>query len=164
MAVQTVSGDTEEALRTGFEAVRRNLFDTDILAVLGARLTQAGRPRKGRPLLLRAAELTVSSGYDWFATAERATDRDTRFYGTRDPWYGDRYGPFWSPAWRFSRSGAWSPFDRRWGNDFDVRQVDRYEASAEIVMGRGTKPAGDPNAFEAREVIVNVGPRIARAN
>ena len=57
MAVQTVSGDTEEALRTGFEAVRRNPFDTDILADLGARLTQAGRPREGRPLLLRAAEV-----------------------------------------------------------------------------------------------------------
>jgi Flp pilus assembly protein TadD len=57
MAVQTVIGDTEEALRTGFEAVRCNRFDTDILAVLGARLTQAGRPRKGRPLLLRAAEV-----------------------------------------------------------------------------------------------------------
>ncbi len=57
MAVQTVSGDTEEALRTGFEAVRRNPFDTDILADLGARLTQAGRPREGRLLLLRAAEV-----------------------------------------------------------------------------------------------------------
>jgi Flp pilus assembly protein TadD len=57
MAVQTVSGDTVEALRTGFEAVRRNPFDTDILADLGARLTRAGRPREGWPLLLRAAEV-----------------------------------------------------------------------------------------------------------
>ena len=28
-------------------------------------------------LLLRSAELTVESGYDWFATVNRATDRDT---------------------------------------------------------------------------------------
>lgn len=55
--MRTVSGDTEEALRTGFEAARRNRLDTDILAVLGARLTQARRPREGRPLLLRAAEV-----------------------------------------------------------------------------------------------------------
>lgn len=57
MAVLTVSGETEEALKVGFEAVRRNPFDTDILADLGARLTQAGRARDGRPLLLRAAEV-----------------------------------------------------------------------------------------------------------
>jgi tetratricopeptide (TPR) repeat protein len=60
MAVQTVSGDLETAVKTGFEAVRRNPFDTDILADVGARLTQAGRAREGRPLLLRAAELNVA--------------------------------------------------------------------------------------------------------
>ncbi len=57
MAVLIVSGETAEALKVGFEAVRRNPFDTDILADLGARLTQAGRAREGRPLLLRAAEV-----------------------------------------------------------------------------------------------------------
>ena len=36
-------------------------------------------------LLLRSAELTAESGYDWFATVNRATDRDTRFVGTPDP-------------------------------------------------------------------------------
>ena len=41
-------------------------------------------------------------------------------------------------------------------------QVDRYEATAEIVMGRGPKPAGDLNAFDAREVINNLGPRVLR--
>ncbi|MCX7326062.1 MAG: hypothetical protein NTZ14_16940 [Hyphomicrobiales bacterium] len=42
MAVLTVSGDTDEALKVRFEVVRRNPFDTDIRADLGARLTQAG--------------------------------------------------------------------------------------------------------------------------
>ncbi len=27
-------------------------------------------------------------------------------------------------------------------------------------MGRGPKPAGDPNAFDARDVIDNIGPRV----
>lgn len=57
MAVLTVRGEVETAIRTGYEAVRRNPFDTDILADLGARLSQAGRGREGRPLLLRAADL-----------------------------------------------------------------------------------------------------------
>ncbi|WP_298125747.1 hypothetical protein [Brevundimonas sp.] len=160
-ATPTTYGPAGEGRYGGYAEQR---LETDRFRVTFAGNSVTSREQVEMSLLLRAAELTVASGYDWFATAERATDRDTRFFGTRDPWYGDRYGPFWSPAWRFSRSGAWSPFDRRWGNDFDVRQVDRYEASAEIVMGRGTKPAGDPNAFDAREVIANVGPRIARAN
>jgi hypothetical protein len=118
-------------------------------------------------LLLRAAELTTESGYDWFATVNRDTDRDVRYQamgGFRDPFYRDRYGPFWGPSWRYSRRGLWSPWgDPFWGrNDFDVRQIDRYEATSEIVMGRGAKPANDPNAFDAREVISNLGSRVLR--
>ena len=123
-------------------------------------------------LLLRAAELTTESGYDWFATVNRATDRDVRYqtlgggYGSGfgDPFYRDRYSPFWGPSWRDSRGGLWSPWgDPFWGrNDFDVRQIDRFEATSEIVLGRGSKPANDPNAFDAREVIANLGPRVLR--
>ena len=29
-------------------------------------------------------------------------------------------------------------------------------------MGRGEKPANDPTAFDAREVIANLGPTIVR--
>ncbi len=119
-------------------------------------------------LLLRSAELTVENGYDWFATVNRATDRDTRIVGTPDPFYSrynSFYGPYWGPSWRYYRSGFWSPWDRwgPWGpQDIDTRQIDRYEASAEIIMGRGPKPAGDPNAFDAREVIQNLGSRVTR--
>lgn len=116
-------------------------------------------------LLLRSAEVAAENGYDWFATVNRATDRDTRFVGTPDPFYSrynSFYGPYWGPSWRYYRGGFWSPWDSWGANDFDVRQVDRYEATAEIVMGRGPKPAGDPNAFDAREVIQNLGSRVAR--
>jgi hypothetical protein len=107
--------------------------------------------------------VTTENGYDWFSTVNRATDRDVRLQGIPDPFYRDRYSPFWGPSWRYYRRGSWSlwgdPFDR----DFDVREIDRFEASAEIVMGRGTKPAGDANAFDAREVIQNLGSRVTRA-
>ena len=79
-------------------------------------------------LLLRAAELTLEGGHDWFATVNRATERDVRYSASPDPFY-----------------------------------YDRYEATAEIVVGSGPKPAGDPNAFDAREVVQNLGPRLARA-
>lgn len=111
-------------------------------------------------LLLRSAELTVQNGYDWFATVQRATDRDTSYVGSPDPWFNNYYGPHWGPSWRFYRGGYWSRWDPYWGSNFDVREVTRYEANSEILMGRGPKPAGDPNAFDAREVIQNLGPRV----
>ena len=42
----------------------------------------------------------------------------------------------------------------------DVRTVDRFEASAEIVMGKGAKPVGDPRAFDAHAVIDSLRPKI----
>lgn len=119
-------------------------------------------------LLLRAAELTAENGFDWFATVNRATDRDTRLQSFGNPGFGDpfygRYSPFWGPTWRYYDRGRWSPWgDPFWGrNDFDVRQIDRYEATSEIIMGKGAKPANDANAFDAREVIANLGPRVNR--
>lgn len=113
-------------------------------------------------LLYRAAELTLERGYDWFATVHRATDRDTRYVGSPDPWFHAGYGRYWGPSWRFYRGGYWSMWDPYWGRDFDVREVNRYEAMAEIVMGRGPKPGDDPMAFEAREVVTNLGPRVIR--
>jgi hypothetical protein len=115
-------------------------------------------------LLLRAAEVTVENGYDWFATVNRSTDRDTRYYTSPDPFYSGYYGRYWSPYWRFYRGGGWSRWDPFWGPDYDVHQVTRYEASADIVLGHGPMPANDPNAFDAHEVIQNVGPRVARPN
>ncbi|MEH6665200.1 MAG: hypothetical protein V7678_10145 [Brevundimonas sp.] len=112
-------------------------------------------------LLYRAAELTAQSGFDWFRTVDRATDRDTRYVGTPDPFYSSRYGPYWGPSWRFYRGGYWSPWGDPWGRDVDVREITRYEASSEIVMGRGPKP-DDANAFDAREVLENLGPRVVR--
>jgi hypothetical protein len=64
-------------------------------------------------LLLRSAELTKQNGFDWFATVNRATDRDTRYQTLggvgpySDPFYGSRYGGYWGPSWRFY-GGGWS--------------------------------------------------------
>ncbi|MBT9474028.1 MAG: hypothetical protein V4514_23395 [Pseudomonadota bacterium] len=122
-------------------------------------------------LLYRAAELTVQEGYDWFSIADRNVERDRRTYVERDPlyspWYGPSYG-YWRPSWRYYGGGfGWRTWDPYWGSPFwadrmDVRTVDKYEASAEIVMGRGAKPADDVRAFDARAVIANLGPRIVR--
>jgi hypothetical protein len=120
-------------------------------------------------LLFRAAELTVQNGYDWFSIVDRQTNRDARTYIEPDPFYNPWYGPaysYWRPSWRYYGGGygwrTWDPFfgGPFWANRVDVRTVERFEASAEIVMGRGPKPAGDLRAFDARAVIDNLRPRI----
>ena len=135
--------------------------DADRYRVSFAGNSVTSREQVEMALLLRAAEVTAESGYDWFSTVARATDRDVRLQ--RSPnLFDDRYSPFWGPSWRYYRRGSWSLWDDPFGRDYDVREIDRFEASAEIIMGRGAKPAGDPNAFDAREVIQNLGSRVTR--
>lgn len=121
-----------------------------------------------RYLLYRAAELTVGQGYDWFALVERDTDKKTRIYSTGGGYYGG-YGPYgyWRPYWRaygpaWGGWGGWGGWDPYWGNGWDTRTIEKYEASAEIVLRKGPKPADDPKAFDAREVMTNLGPTILR--
>ena len=123
-------------------------------------------------LLYRSAELTVAQGYDWFTAADRRTERSTQFYADPDPFYHSPYyaswGLGWRPSWRYYGGGfgwrSWDPWGRDpfWASGMDVREVNRYEANAEIVMGRGMKPAADPSAFDARAILANLGPGIAR--
>jgi hypothetical protein len=120
-------------------------------------------------LLFRAAELTLQNGDDWFSIVDRHTDQQTRTYVEPDPlyrpWYGPSYG-YWRPSWRYAGRGfgwrTWDPFfgDPFFGDRLDVRTVDKFEASAEVVTHKGAKPADDPRAFEARAVVDNLRPRI----
>ena len=48
------------------------------------------------------------------------------------------------------------------GPDFDIQAITQYDASAEIVMGHGPKPAGDPRAFDARAVQSHLAGTIQR--
>jgi hypothetical protein len=43
-----------------------------------------------------------------------------------------------------------------------VDTIDRYDASAEVVVGHGPKPANDPRAFDARQVMQNLAAKIVR--
>lgn len=156
-ATPTAYGPADAPGAGGYSETR---LERDRYRVTFAGNSVTSREQVEMALLLRAAELTVADGYDWFATVNRATDRDSRLVATPDP-LSSRYSPFWSPYWRYWYGGAWRPFNP-WGSDVDFRQIDRYEASAEILMGRGPKPAGDPNAFDAREVVANLGGRVTR--
>jgi len=126
--------------------------------------TMTSRETVENYLLYRAAELTRAQGYDWFVMADRETERKTRTT-VDQPFSTGPYG-WWGPSWRYRGTGlgwrGWDPFwgDPFWDRQVDVRTVDRYEASAEIVMGRGPKLASDARAFDARQVLANLGPRV----
>jgi hypothetical protein len=121
-------------------------------------------------LLYRAAELTVRDGYDSFLIIDRLTEHDVRTYVEPDPfyrpWYGGSYG-YWRPHWRYWQGNGWIVWHPEWGYPFwadrvDLRTVERFEAHAEIVMRRGPVPAGEERAFDARQVMRDLGPTIER--
>jgi len=126
-------------------------------------------------LLYRAAELTKQQGFDHFRVVQRETEANRRVvpmgFG-HSPYYSHFacsyrfYGPygrlsrFHHPA-RFgyrSRFGYYDPF---WDRAYDYREITRYEASSEIMMGKGPKP-DDPAYFDAQQVLNNLSETIQR--
>lgn len=114
-------------------------------------------------LLYRAAELTVNSGYDWFEAVDKHTERDRQTY--IDPAFGPGPYGFWRPRWRSWGGygwGAWGPYGWGYYNGATVSTVQKFQASADVVMQHGPKPMNDPKAMDAREVLTNLGPKIER--
>jgi len=112
-------------------------------------------------LLYRAAELTVDLGYDYFIAVENDTEANTSYRTTTEPAFYGRYGyghPFYRPYYGFS----YYAYGFGWGAPYDsyTREVTRYSAVAFVVMYQGEKPADNPNAFNAREVMNNLGPYV----
>ncbi len=155
------------AVTGGFSELR---IEQDRWRVNFAGNSLTSRERVETYLLYRAAELTLEQGYDSFEIVDRDVDRDSRVYVDRVPGFGARYSygywsPYFRPHWRYRGVGfgwrSWNPWygDPFWGDRIDVRQVDRFEATAEIVMRRGGD-ANDPKVFTAREVVENLRPTI----
>jgi len=119
-------------------------------------------------LLFRAAELTLSRGYDSFILVNKDTDLRSRTYTTPGLGGGFGYGGFggWGPSWRYRGRGfgwrSWNGFgaDPFWDRSIDVRTVDKFEAHAEIVLRKGPKPADNVRAFDARAVVDAIGPSV----
>ncbi|WP_338057368.1 CC0125/CC1285 family lipoprotein [Sphingomonas corticis] len=154
--------------RTGYSDLR---IEPNRYRVTFAGNTVTDRDVVERYLLFRAAELTLQNGFDYFVMADRDTDRQARTYSTPGAWgpgFGGFGGGLWGPRWGFYGRGfgyrAWDPFWGGpwggWGGGADIRTVDRYEASAEVVMFKGTPERGNVRAFNARAVVDNIGPTV----
>jgi hypothetical protein len=81
--------------------------------------------------------------------------------------WGARWGYGWRPSWRFYHGGRWAYWGGgpwAWADPWGpaaVTEFSRYDASADLIMGRGPRP-DNRRALDAREVIANLGPGIVR--
>jgi hypothetical protein len=110
-------------------------IDTTHLRVSFYGNTQTTREAVEAFVLYRSAEATLMRGYDYFVIADRNVETISEFKSSGPPL------PPVAPR--------------------NYKQVSRYKATADIVMGRGKRPPELSNAFDAREVQQNLSLKIS---
>lgn len=164
----------------GFDGFSQQMIEND-----RARITFGGNSLTKRDtvenyLLYRSAEMAIERGFETFTLQERDLEKNQRVrvspgagFGF-DPYfrysfYRPRYG--WSRGYRFShfagfnrgfgfgRRAFFDPFYDPFFDDYDVREITKYRATAEVIFGRDTNTE-NPETFNAREVLENLGPSI----
>lgn len=104
-------------------------------------------------LLYRAAELTRTRGYDYFELTDRDTDKSTRYLSNYTT-----FGHFRSRHDRFGLHHSAGPGFVTGTS----RPITEYEATATILLFRGEKPGDKAQAYDARDVLQRLAPKIRR--
>lgn len=109
-------------------------------------------------LLLRAAEVTLGAGYDYFLFDTRDTKANTTYRTSFSGWPGwHGYGWYWH-SWAYDPFGP-DPFGPGpFGMDTTSRPITRYHAYAEIVLLTADQAKDEPRAANAREIIAHLRP------
>ena len=102
-------------------------------------------------MLYRAAEVTLESGHDYFVVVDQNTESTTTYRGTGSSPFGFGTG--------FRGGGGFGVGV----STFSAYPDDSYTSWADIIVGDGAKPAGDLNAYDARDVLARLDPSITRA-
>lgn len=166
----------------GFDGFSQTMIENDRARVTFGGNSLTKRDTVENYLLYRAAEMAVERGFDYFELQQRDIEQNKRVsvtpgigFNGYDPYFGysfyrPRYG--WSRPYAYSRFGGYrrgagfgyrggfDPFYDPFFNDYDVREITKYRASAEVKFGNGPKPASKDNAFTAREVLQNLSSAI----
>lgn len=105
--------------------------------------------------LYRAAELTVASGHDYFRVVDRSTD--TRSSGAGGPQIGVGVGSGGGSSGSVLGVGVSSILG---GGAY----ADDYTVTMDILTFDGAKPAADPDAYDAHEVLRRLEPTLRRSS
>lgn len=105
--------------------------------------------------LLRAADLTIDQGYDWFEVTQRYIDGRPDSAGGVRPSVSVGYG---SSSGRYGRYGRYSSSGVGVGVGLNFSGPSPTSTVLEIRMGRGERPARG-EAYDAREVRYNLSGR-----
>lgn len=100
--------------------------------------------------LFRAAELTLASGHDYFKVVSRSSE--ARASGVSGPRIGVGVGT--------GGSGLGIGVSSILGGGY----ADDHAVFMDVLMFAGEKPADDPDAYDAREVIQRLRPTLVLAN
>jgi hypothetical protein len=98
--------------------------------------------------LLRAAEVTLRDGYDWFRVVDRYAERS-----------GSGGGPRVSIGTGSSSYGRRSAVGVGIGTSFDLGGGPAHAQTIEVMMGRGARPEGG-DYYDARGVTASLRPRV----
>ncbi|WP_193180837.1 CC0125/CC1285 family lipoprotein [Nisaea sediminum] len=107
-------------------------------------------------LLYRAAELTLEKGRSHFVVVARDLDKNERYI--HHDFYPFGFGSFGY----YGHHGGYFFRQSMFAGPSDSIPVTRYEAVAEIVIGGPELKAEGTDAYDARDVISNLGPKIVR--
>jgi hypothetical protein len=100
-------------------------------------------------LLYRAAEVTLARGFDYFIVVDKDTERATTYYSTVTGVGGGLYRDRYSQDVGIIGSST-------------ARPTNSYAAFANIILRKGKKDPTNTKAYDARDVLKRLGPRILR--
>jgi hypothetical protein len=104
-------------------------------------------------LIFRAAEVAQANGFSHFIFASQSTEANTRYRSTFNNWPNSYYWGYW--PWFYD-------WDRRF-DSVEARPITKYTAYADVILLTAEQAAKEARAFDAGEVITNLGPVVKPA-
>lgn len=149
--------DYREASNGGFGYTESQLSDTQYRVHFKAKGTDKGKAMDYA--MLRAAELTLLEGYDWFVVTDRETMVDKETVETSPQMgFSQRYTRVTDCGVISCRTSYHPSTQFETGIYVGGSQKSEIESILSIEMGKGTRPTG-ATSFDAREVRNNLQPK-----